>query len=68
MSAHGVSFTITRRDARGIATNWHAVCGCKQSWDGKTYEVAEDEWRMHVRALTGQAPRPCGNLEGRWTA
>lgn len=66
MSAHGVSVTVTARRQDGMATQWQARCACREKWSGKTYEAVEDGWRQHIHALTGRAPRPCGEKGGRW--
>lgn len=68
MSAHGASFEIVWRNADNTQQTWRARCKCREEWTGPTYEFAEDEWRKHVHALTGKAPRPMGGKDGRWVA
>jgi len=67
MSGHGVSFEVVERDDRDIATAWLATCGRHGKFVGASYEETEDKWRQHVYEVTGIAPNPMGNKEGRWT-
>jgi hypothetical protein len=66
-SKHEGSFTIVWRNDDNTKRTWRAKCNCKFGvWEGPEYEVVEDEWRKHVHAATGKAPKPCGNKAGRW--
>lgn len=54
---HTGRFVITHNPT----TVWVATCGRHFTATGATYETAEDEWRKHVHAVTGKAPRPLGD-------
>lgn len=43
-----------------------AKCACGDTFDGATYEAAEDGWREHVYEQTGHVPRPMGDKTDRW--
>ena len=65
---HSAKTTVTQRDPfTRYATSWHIECGRHATFDGATYEEAEDAWREHVHAETGVAPKPYGdNSVPRW--
>lgn len=63
---HGISVVVTARRADGYATEWRARCGHHAEWFGPTYEAVEDEWRKHVHAEMGFAPKPMGDKVDRW--
>lgn len=63
---HGFSAEVIARNEQGIATQWLGKCARHAKFAGPSYEVVEDEWRKHVHAETGSAPKPMGNKADRW--
>ena len=63
---HGALFTVIARGADNVATRWQAQCGHHATFVAESYEAVEDEWRKHVHAETGSAPKPCGDKTNRW--
>ena len=60
---HGVSIRIIRRNPNV----WQAKCGRHAEFLGASYEEVEDEWRKHVYAETGEAPKAWGSsTDNRW--
>jgi hypothetical protein len=59
---HRVTVEIVSRDPNV----WLASCGRHAKWTGPTYEAVEDDWRRHVHAETGTAPKPLGAKDNRW--
>ena len=61
-SPHAFRAWIKSRDPNVWATH----CNCGEVWTEGTYEAGEDQWRKHVHAVTGKAPKPMGDRADRW--
>lgn len=64
---HALTVSVGKRDANSVALIWVGTCKCKAVFAEATFEEADDAWRMHYYADTGEVATPFGKDTGnRW--